>query len=128
MGANLPLIYPMADKVAGLYITHKEIPLSIHAFRGIVVGKGVFQPNRVVEVDRLLNVGLGVSRGIRLARPVLVPAGPEGQPIVDHYPRVLGLRRAGGRVQEGVIKPGALGFRGGGDRHAGGKAVRPDGL
>ena len=75
-------------------IAHEDVPLAVNTLLGVVVGDGLLQAEGDVEVHGLLHEGLGVGGGIGLAGAAFVPAGAEGNAVVDDPPGVLGLHNA----------------------------------
>ena len=81
-------------------IDDERVPLPVNAFLGVVVSDGLLQAQGVIEVDGLLDEGLGVGGGVGLAGAAFVPAGAEGNAVVGHHPGVLGLHNARGGMPE----------------------------
>ncbi|CAI8005769.1 hypothetical protein GBAR_LOCUS4389, partial [Geodia barretti] len=104
-------------------IDDEDVPLAVNALLGVVVGDGLLQAEGDVEVHGLLHEGLGVGGGVGLAGAAFVPAGAEGNAVVDHHPGVLGLHNARGGIGIGVVEPGAVLVGGGGDGGPGGVGV-----
>ena len=68
--------------------------------------------------------GLRVGGGVGLAGAAFVPAGAEGNAVVDDRPGVLGLHNTRGGIGIGVVEPGAVLVVGrGGDGGPGGVGV-----
>ena len=104
-------------------IDDEDVPLAVDALLGVVVGDGLLQAEGDVEVHGLLHEGLGVGGGVGLAGAAFVPAGAEGNAVVDDHPGVLGLHNARGGIGVGVVEPGAVLVGGGGDGGPGGVGV-----
>ena len=104
-------------------IDDEDVPLAVNTLLGVVVGDGLLQAEGDVEVRGLLHEGLGVGGGVGLAGAAFVPAGAEGNAVVDHHPGVLGFHNARGGVGIGVVEPGAVLVGGGGDGGPGGVGV-----
>ena len=75
-------------------IDDERVPLPVNAFLGVVVSDGLLQAQGVIEVDGLLDEGLGVGGGVGCTWPGLVPPRPEDQPLMPYHPGVLGLHVA----------------------------------
>ena len=86
-------------------IDDEDIPLAVDALLGVVVGDGLLQAEGDVEVHGLPHEGLGVGGGIGLTGTAFVPAGAEGNAVVDDHPGVLGLHNARGGIGIGVVEP-----------------------
>ncbi|CAI8005766.1 hypothetical protein GBAR_LOCUS4389 [Geodia barretti] len=106
-----------------VWVDDEDVPLAVNTLLGVVVGDGLLQAEGDVEVHGLLHEGLGVGGGVGLAGAAFVPAGAEGNAVVDHHPGVLGLHNARGGIGIGVVEPGAVLVGGGGDGGPGGVGV-----
>ena len=104
-------------------IDDEDVPLAVNTLLGVVVGDGLLQAEGDVEVRGLLHEGLGVGGGVGLAGAAFVPAGAEGNAVVDDHPGVLGLHNARGGIGVGVVEPGTVLVGGGGDGGPGGVGV-----
>ena len=83
----------MGYGVAAL-IDDERVPLPVNALRRAVVFHGLLQAQGGVQVDGLLDEGLGVGGGVGCTWPGLVPPRPEDQPLMPYHPGVLGLHVA----------------------------------
>ena len=109
-------------------IDDEDVPLAVNTLPGVVVGDGLLQAEGDVEVRGLLHEGLRVGGGVGLAGAAFVPAGAEGNAVVDDRPGVLGLHNTRGGIGIGVVEPGAVLVGRGGDGGPGGVGVGSESL
>ena len=92
-----------------LLVDDENIPVPVHALRGVVILQRSRPPIPGIAAEGLLHQGNGIFDGIGFSggpyRAALIPPGAENQPVMAHQPGMFALLKAGLRIQKNIVHP-----------------------